>query len=122
MKYQDPAQVACPSCGANQAQPVHGLLALEARCVACDASLEAIGLEMRAQLRGWSAYVGRVETAIEIERALGVTILDSELDAVRTATDLVTLVRTKLPPSDARGSDVAEIVRGAIAATRRSET
>jgi len=119
MKYRDPLQIACPSCGVEGAHSVRMLLALQARCTECQASLATIGHEMRTQLVAWSTFIGKVETAVELEAALGVSLSDPELEAAQTGLDLVTLIQGKLSRS---APDLTEAVRAAVTATRRIET
>jgi hypothetical protein len=122
MKFQDPFQTACPSCGIQGKHSVRTLLALQARCPACGSGLETLGREMKAQLVQWSAYIGKIEAAILLEKQLGISINDPELDAAETGMDLVALVRTKLAAPISETRNVPEVVRAAITATRRTET
>jgi hypothetical protein len=63
-----------------------------------------------------------MEAAILLEKQLGISINDPELDAAETGMDLVALVRTKLAAPTSETRNVPEVVRAAITATRRTET
>src|ERR1044072_7163172 len=86
MKFQDPFQAECPSCGVVGQYSVHSLLKLEARCAGCGATLETVGREMNAQLAQWSTYFDKVETVIRLEKELGVCIDDPELEGASRMT------------------------------------
>jgi hypothetical protein len=85
-------------------------------------SLWQVSTAEGSQLTEWFTYLGRVEATIIIEKALGVSISDPELEAVKTGMDLVSHVRARLSPTDPAASRLPEVVRAAIAATRDSET
>jgi hypothetical protein len=74
---------------------------------------------MRAGLVEWSTFIGKIETAILLERQLGVRINDTDLDALETGMDFISLIGAKTSSPDV--SKVPEAVRAAITATRGAE-
>jgi len=95
MQFANPYAVTCPSCAKVGGYHPRALVSLRSRCQHCEAPLDSVGREMRAQLTEWNAYVARIEMAIELERAFGVTVEDADLDAMETPFDFVRLLRAQ---------------------------
>jgi hypothetical protein len=93
MKFANPYVVDCPSCQRSGNYTPRDLVALRALCQHCSASLDSIGRDMRSQVAEWTAYVAKIEMAIELERMFGVQISDAEIDSLRRPSDFASLLR-----------------------------
>lgn len=113
MKFIDPYEVLCVSCGLTGKYKVRDLLALQAKCLGCQVSLDSPGKEMRGMLSEWIVFVRTVDTVMVLEERLAIAILDADLENVQTGSDLVALVRGKVDGGE-RSVDSAECVRAAV--------
>ena len=117
MKWLDPMPTGCPSCGGRFPVPVAALRSLRAACPGCGASLAATGERMLAEEARFRREVDLFFVALELNEQAGLSLPDSELDAMRSLDDLARAVANHLPPAADREARAAELV---AEAARRS--
>ena len=120
MKFKDPQEIHCVSCGVESAIPVRDLLALTAHCPSCHASFSEIGLSMRRTVDEVSAGVKAITIIMHVEEQLGVTFPDEPFEAVcdgneLTLDDLAAAVRQSV------SSDIHPLVHQAILTAMRTK-
>ena len=87
--YADPQRIVCGNCSSIASYRVADLLSLSAMCSSCESLLIDAGLDMRKQLDESARFIVVVELAMALERKLGVSFADSELESVHTLSDFI---------------------------------
>ena len=89
MQFKDPYNVECPACGYQAAYSVSSLLHLTAECTSCGEPLIGIGENMHRMKTDWGIWLAKVELATSLERELGVSIEDPDIDNADTVLELI---------------------------------
>ena len=94
MKYIDPLPVKCVDCDQKYAYAVKDLLSQQVLCKSCGRSLSYVGKEMQSNIDEWTAYLLKVELAIEVENIIKpLTLTDDELEEMGKVKDLIQLIQ-----------------------------
>ena len=108
MRFEDPQQLACPSCGQGMTVRVADLLRLTATCPACGHSLREVGVRMRQRVDEIASFSGLVETLFIFEGKFGFETDDADLEDLRTPRDVIAYVARRAAP---REVDPDEVLR-----------
>jgi hypothetical protein len=110
MKWPPTIKTACAACGRSFPIPTADLLALQAVCRRCGASLASAGEE---HLRWYARYCREIDLFLvgyELQTAAGVDLSDGEVNAAMSLEDLSRAVASHLPPTPDRETRAAELV------------
>jgi hypothetical protein len=121
MRFQDPSECTCKSCGVKSAIPVRELLRLTASCPKCQASFGEVGLSMRALSDDAATFFDAVQIIMQVEDDLGIEIPDSTVEEIKpweqlTIRDLIVVTDRCVPEPRA----VKSTAEGAVASAIRT--